>query len=61
MTFLTPYGFGLLCDVATGTILRGATRDELIATIPVDARRIQVTIKVEVAGETYDCTVKYQQ
>jgi hypothetical protein len=58
---MTPYGFGLLCDVVTGTILRGATREELIATIPVDSLRKQVTIKVEVAGDVYDCIVKYQQ
>jgi hypothetical protein len=61
MSTLSPYGFGMLCDVVTGTILRGATRDELIATIPIDSRRIQVTIKVEVAGDVYDCIVKYQQ
>jgi hypothetical protein len=61
MSFTTPYGFGLLIDVATNTILRGATRAELIATIPADARRIQATIKVDIDGTTYECTVKYQQ
>jgi hypothetical protein len=57
----TKYGFGMLIIAETGFMLRGATREELLATIPIDARRIPVTIKVDIDGTVYDCTVKYQQ
>jgi hypothetical protein len=61
MTFTTRYGFGILIDATTGMILRSASRDELIATIPAIAGKAPQTIKVDIDGTTYECTVKYQQ
>lgn len=61
MSFSSPYQFGQLRDVATGIMLRFATRDELIASIMARDDGNQVPIEAVVDGVTYKCTVHYQQ
>ena len=61
MTHRSPYGFGMLRDVKTNIMLRGATREELIASLPLQSGEPSVEIAVTIDGTTYQCKVYYHQ
>lgn len=51
----------MLIVADTGFMLRGASRDELLATIPDRPGAQPKTIRVTIGCVEYSCTVKYYQ